>query len=172
MRESFVRNEGKKLSYIFDLNYQIIRGLSISILVVALSNIPLIVLGVFLGISYENLHERILYLKKNNLLQIIKIQNDKQDTKMENDSVIQNEKSLEKKIEVPNKIMDPIDTENKTNDNLAYNNLHISNFLKDKNIERIKDIPSQNIDQISIKKLPNDNENVNNDGIIKWIVIK
>ena len=67
------------------------------ILVVALSNIPLIVLGVFLGISYENLHERILYLKKNNLLQIIKIQNDKQDTKMENDSVIQNEKSLEKK---------------------------------------------------------------------------
>ena len=98
---------------------------------------------------------------------MIKIQNDKQNTKMINDSVIQNEKSLEKKIEVPNKIMDPIDTENKTNDNLAYNNLHISNFLKDKNIERIKDIPSQNIDQISIKKLPNDNENVNNDGIIQ-----
>ena len=64
MRESFVRNEGKKLSYIFDLNYQIIRGFSISIFVVALSYIPLIVLCAVLDISFENLEKRILYLKK------------------------------------------------------------------------------------------------------------
>ena len=37
MQESFARNEGRKLSYIFDLNYQVIRKLSISLLIVCIS---------------------------------------------------------------------------------------------------------------------------------------
>ena len=58
MQLSFVRNEGKKLSYIFSLNYTIIRRLSITILVITLSFIGLyIILAIFLklvnNIEYE-----------------------------------------------------------------------------------------------------------------------
>ena len=49
MRESFARNEGKKLSYIFDLNYQIVRKLSISLLVVCLSYL----IASFIGLIFE-----------------------------------------------------------------------------------------------------------------------
>ena len=41
MQESFVRNEGKMLSYIFSLNYTVIRRLSIAIHVVTISFIVL-----------------------------------------------------------------------------------------------------------------------------------
>ena len=46
MRESLARNEGKKLSYIFDLNYQKVRKLSIALLVVCLSYFIALFIGV------------------------------------------------------------------------------------------------------------------------------
>ena len=46
MRESLARNEGKKLSYIFDLNYQKVRKLSIALLVVCLSYLISFSIGV------------------------------------------------------------------------------------------------------------------------------
>ena len=49
MHDSFVRNKGKNISYIFDLNYGLIRNLSISILVLSLSNIPLTILFIFIS---------------------------------------------------------------------------------------------------------------------------
>lgn len=44
MTESFARNEGRRLSYIFDLNYQAIRRISIALLVICLSFVVLIVI--------------------------------------------------------------------------------------------------------------------------------
>ena len=44
LRESFMRNEMKRLSYIFDLNYETIRGISIALLVIHLVLIPLVFL--------------------------------------------------------------------------------------------------------------------------------
>ena len=44
IQESFARNEGRRLSYIFDLKYQVIRKLSIALLVVCLSFVFLIII--------------------------------------------------------------------------------------------------------------------------------
>ena len=41
MHNSFVRNKDKKISYLFDLNYHLIRKFSITLLVLTLANIPL-----------------------------------------------------------------------------------------------------------------------------------
>ena len=47
MKESFARNKGKRLEYLFDLKYQTIRKLSISILIVELSiNVLLIAIDI------------------------------------------------------------------------------------------------------------------------------
>lgn len=51
LMESFERNEGKKLSFIFDLNYQAIRKLSIALLIVDLSFIILTVVRLILIIK-------------------------------------------------------------------------------------------------------------------------
>ena len=58
MQESFARNEGKRLSYIFDLNYQTIRKISIALLVVSLSYVVLFIILIIFFInankSYRN----------------------------------------------------------------------------------------------------------------------
>ena len=58
MQESFARNEGKRLSYIFDLNYQTIRKISIALLVVSLSYVVLYIILIIFFInatkSYRN----------------------------------------------------------------------------------------------------------------------
>ena len=46
--DSFVRNKDKKISYLFDLNYGLIRKFSITLLVLTLSNIPLTILFIFI----------------------------------------------------------------------------------------------------------------------------
>ncbi len=48
MHDSFVRNKDKKISYLFDLNYGLIRKFSITLLVLTLSNIPLTILLIFI----------------------------------------------------------------------------------------------------------------------------
>ena len=58
MRESFARNEGQKLSYIFDLNYQIVRKLSIALLVVCLSYLVSSVIGIIFEYILEKLITR------------------------------------------------------------------------------------------------------------------
>ena len=51
IRESFVRNKMKRLSYIFDLNYEEIRGISIALLVIHLAFIPLVII---IGVCRKN----------------------------------------------------------------------------------------------------------------------
>ena len=57
MQESFARNEGKRLSYIFDLNYQTIRKISIALLVVSLSYV---VLYIILIIFFINAKKKVI----------------------------------------------------------------------------------------------------------------
>ena len=54
LMESFERNKGKKLSYIFDLNYQAIRKLSIALTVVDLSFIILTVIRFIVVIKIKD----------------------------------------------------------------------------------------------------------------------
>lgn len=55
MQDSFERNEGKKLSYIFDLKYQTIRLLSIALLVVELCGIVLFIIGIIITVKIINI---------------------------------------------------------------------------------------------------------------------
>ena len=55
MHDSFVRNKDKKISYLFDLNYGLIRKFSITLLVLTLSNIPLTILFIFIFKCSKNL---------------------------------------------------------------------------------------------------------------------
>ena len=54
MTESFARNEGRRLSYIFDLNYQAIRKISIALLVVCLAFVFLIVVMMIFYFIFKN----------------------------------------------------------------------------------------------------------------------
>ena len=54
MEESFKRNKGQKLSYIFDLKYQTIRKLNIALIIVILSFILLFIAMIILLISLKN----------------------------------------------------------------------------------------------------------------------
>ena len=54
MEESFKRNEGKELSYIFNLKYQTIRKINIALIVVILSYILLYIVVVIVAIIFEN----------------------------------------------------------------------------------------------------------------------
>jgi len=51
IHESFVRNEGRMLSYIFDLNYETIYGLSLAILLVLLFQAALVILMCYVKIK-------------------------------------------------------------------------------------------------------------------------
>ena len=53
MQESFARNEGKRLSYIFDLNYQNIRKISIALLVISLSYVVLFIILIIFFVNAE-----------------------------------------------------------------------------------------------------------------------
>ena len=50
MQESFVRNEGRKLEYIFDLRYKAIRKMSIALIIVTLVYISLYIIPFIIGI--------------------------------------------------------------------------------------------------------------------------
>ena len=54
MEESFKRNEGKELSYIFNLRYQTIRKINIALIVVILSYILLYIVVIIVAIILEN----------------------------------------------------------------------------------------------------------------------
>ena len=54
MEESFKRNKGQKLSYIFDLKYQTIRKLNIALIIVILSFILLFIAMIILLLSLKN----------------------------------------------------------------------------------------------------------------------
>ena len=54
MEESFKRNEGKELSYIFNLRYQTIRKINIALIVVILSYILLYIVVIIVAILLEN----------------------------------------------------------------------------------------------------------------------
>ena len=54
MKESFKRNEGKELSYIFNLRYQTIRKINIALIVVILSYILLYIVVIIVAILLEN----------------------------------------------------------------------------------------------------------------------
>ena len=54
MEESFKRNKGKELSYIFNLRYQTIRKINIALIVVILSYILLYIVVVIVAIIFEN----------------------------------------------------------------------------------------------------------------------
>ena len=54
MKESFKRNEGKELSYIFNLRYQTIRKINIALIVVILSYILLYIVVIIVAIILEN----------------------------------------------------------------------------------------------------------------------
>ena len=54
MEESFKRNEGKELSYIFNLTYQTIRKINIALIVVILSYILLYIVVIIVAIILEN----------------------------------------------------------------------------------------------------------------------
>ena len=164
MRESFTRNEGKKLSYIFDVNYKIIRRLAISLLAVTCTYVMLIIIIILIQTFLNYIKKEDELWMKENQIQINKIQNANSDINMLNDLIIKKEKNVEQKIDEPNKIISPIDIQNTTTENLGVNNLENLNIQK-KNNERKIDTPSEKISQISIKKIPNDKEDVNNDNI-------
>ena len=117
MKEIFTRNTGKKLSYVFNLNYIVIRRLSIAILVVSLSYIVLYIIIII----FNNLKERI----KIEIIDIdkkIKEKEKKQDcpsntsenmntSTIPNDKIIEDKKTLEnyrRRYELFEKILIPI----------------------------------------------------------------
>ena len=164
MKESFTRNEGKKLSYIFDVNYKIIRRLAISQLAVTCSYVMLIIIIISTQTFLEYIKKEDELWMEANQAQMNKIQNVNSDINMLNDLIIKKEKNVEQKILEPNKIISPKDIQNTTTENLGGNNLENLN-IQMKNNERKIDTPSEKISQISIKKIPNDKEDVNNDNI-------
>ena len=120
MKEIFARNIGRKLSYVFNLNYKVIRRLSIAILVVSLSYIVLYIIIIIFNGLQENTRDKI-----NEIFKRIKEKEEKKDcpsntieniniSTATNDKINDDEKSLEnfrrrygifKKILIPIKII-------------------------------------------------------------------
>ena len=119
MKESFIRNQGRKLSYIFYLNYTVIRRLSIAILVVTLSFIVFIVLRDLLEkncVKKDNMINNYIVEKKNNNIDekkngnIDEKKNDTIDEKKHNKTDEMNQSSLQIVLD---KKKDAIDGKNK-----------------------------------------------------------
>ena len=100
MQESFGRNEGKRLSYIFDLNYQIIRKLSISIVVVVLSFIILFISASFLEYYIVEMGKKIKTLQDCNKT----IDNNENNEKIDNENTERKIKCL-KRLRIINYIL-------------------------------------------------------------------